>query len=357
MVSPKAILLIDDNPEIHMMMRIILRQNGYQLFSAYNGEEGLAKIPEINPDVIILDYMMPKISGDQLFEILITDEKYANYRHIPVLMLTARTEDRPRRQEFLEKGLYGYLTKPFGMRELVEIIDSTLQKARDFRQQRNLFKVTKDTKDFLENLVESIPDAIFIVDQDLKITYFKPCFSKTLGLSQEDVLERRFEELVYPECRKSVCQLLEGAQGKNQRVEVLLKNVSGAAVPFHITITQMKNDRDKKIGGLIVATDISDLKKLQEKVIQQEKIAMFMETAVTVNHEINNPLAPILGNAQLLLKDQGKLDDVSVKRIEAIERNARRIYEITQKLREIKSPVSTEYLGETKMLDLKESLK
>ncbi len=357
MVFPKAILLIDDNPEIHMMMRIILRQNGYQLFSAYDGEEGLEKIPEVKPDVIILDYMMPKISGDQLFEIFITDEKYANYRHIPVLMLTARTENRMRRQEFLEKGLYGYLTKPFGMRELVEIIDSTLQKARDFRQQRNLFKVTKEAKDFLENLVESIPDAIFIVDQDFKVTYFKGCFSGILGLSQEEVLERRFEELVCPEFRKPVRRLLEGTQEKNQMIEVLLKSVSGEAVPFHITITQMRNNKDKKIGGLIVATDISDLKKLQEKVIQQEKIAMFMETAVTVNHEINNPLAPILGNAQLLLKDQSNLDNVSVKRLKAIERNARRIYEITQKLSEIKSPVSTEYLGETKMLDLKESLK
>ncbi len=357
MISPKTILLIDDNPEIHMMMRIILRQNGYQLFSAYDGEEGLAKIPEVNPDVIILDYMMPKISGDQLFEIFITDEKYASFRHIPVLMLTARTENRPRRQQFLEKGLYGYLTKPFGMRELVEIIDSTLQKSRDFRQQRNLFKVTKEAKDFLENLVESIPDAIFIIDQDLKITYFKPCFSGTLGLSQDDVLGKAFEDLIHPDCEQSVSKLLDGAQEKNQMVEVLLKNAENRGVPFHIAITQMKNEKQKKIGSLIVATDISDLKKLQEKVIQQEKLAMFMETAVAVNHEINNPLAPILGNAQLLLKDQGKLDEVSVKRLKTIERNARRIYEITQKLREIREPVSTEYIGETKMLDLKESLK
>ncbi|NOY77237.1 MAG: response regulator [Calditrichaeota bacterium] len=357
MLGNRKILLIDDNPEIHMMMRIILRQNGYQLFSAYNGEEGLTKITEVNPDVIILDYMMPKISGEQVFETFITDEKYANYQHIPVLMLTARTENRLRRQEFLEKGLYGYLTKPFGMRELVEIIDSTLQKARDFRQQRNLFKVTKEAKDFLEDLVESIPDAIFIVNQEFKITYFKRCFSGILGLSEKDVLGKDFRQLVHNDSLRSVSDLLEGKKEKNQMVEVVLKTATGEGVPFYITITQMKNENQKKIGSLIVATDISDLKKLQEKIIQQEKAAMFMETAVAVNHEINNPLAPILGNAQLLLKDKDKLDAVSVKRLKAIERNAHRIFEITQKLRKIKDPVSTEYLGETKMLDLKESLK
>ena len=357
MTSTKTILLIDDNPEIHMMMRIILRQNGYQLVSAFDGEEGLAKILEVNPDLIILDYMMPKMSGDQLFEIFLEDEKYKNYQQIPILMLTARTEDRLRKQEFLEKGLYGYLTKPFGMRELVEIIDSSLQRARDFRKQRRLFKATKETKDFLENLVKSIPDAIFIIDQENKITYFKSCFSKVLGFSSEQILDKDFSELIHPDSPKSANELLKETGEKNGRIEVLLKNKNNEKIPFYIMITPMVNQKGQKIGSLIVATDISELKKLQEMLIRQEKVAMFMETAVAVNHEINNPLAPILGNAQLLLRDQDKLDDVAVKRLKAIERNAQRIFEITQKLREIKDPVSTEYLGETKMLDLKESLK
>jgi C4-dicarboxylate-specific signal transduction histidine kinase len=104
-----------------------------------------------------------------------------------------------------------------------------------------------------------------------------------------------------------------------------------------------------------VATDVSEIKRLQDELLEKEKLAIFTQTAIAVNHEINNPLAPILGNAQLLLRDEEKFDAVSLKRIRSIERNAQRIYAITQKLREIQKPVAKKYVGRTEMLDIHDS--
>lgn len=354
---PRKILLIDDNPEIHMMMRIILRQNGFQMVSAYNGEDGLEKILEENPDLIILDYMMPKVSGKQVFETFISEERFKDFWHIPVLMLTARKEDKTQKQKLLQKGLYGYLTKPFGMRELVEIIESSLEKAQEFHHQMDLYKVTKEAKDFLEKLVASIPDAIFIIDQQYKVTYFKGCHSNILKYDGVDILNKDFRKIIFSEGNRPFDPAFWESGVENLRKEAFLVNSEGKKIPVYITVTRMKNQNNERIGSLIVATDISDLEKLQQELIKREKLAVFMETAIAVNHEINNPLAPILGNTQILLRDQDKLDKVSVKRLKTIERNAQRIYEITQRLREIKEPVSTDYVGETRMLDLKEPAK
>jgi len=82
---------------------------------------------------------------------------------------------------------------------------------------------------------------------------------------------------------------------------------------------------------------------------------MLTETAIAVNHEINNPLSPILGNLQLLLNQKDHFDEKTFHRLETIYRNAIRIQEITNKLRKIKRPVQKSYLGDTKMLDIQKS--
>lgn len=88
--------------------------------------------------------------------------------------------------------------------------------------------------------------------------------------------------------------------------------------------------------------------------LQKEKLSGIVETAVTVNHEINSPLTAILGNVQLMLRDADRLDERLVAKLKTIEESAERIQSVTKKLLNVKSPRSIDYSDGIRMLDLSE---
>ncbi|MBU1320084.1 MAG: hypothetical protein KKG33_08460 [candidate division Zixibacteria bacterium] len=89
--------------------------------------------------------------------------------------------------------------------------------------------------------------------------------------------------------------------------------------------------------------------------IKKAKVEAVVETAVTINHEINNPLTAVLGNVQLLLVDKDKMDAKTVKMLQAIEVAALRIREVTRRLMDMVEPQVTEYTTGIKMVDIEKS--
>ncbi|MCJ7508709.1 MAG: hypothetical protein MUO85_08280 [candidate division Zixibacteria bacterium] len=90
---------------------------------------------------------------------------------------------------------------------------------------------------------------------------------------------------------------------------------------------------------------------------KSQRLSAIMETTVAINHEINNPLTAILGNAQLLLSSKAKLDKDTLDKLKIIEDSALRIKEVTQNLMKIVEPVIVEYAGGVKMVDISKSVK
>jgi DNA-binding response OmpR family regulator len=90
---PNKILIVEDNPDMAVALRMPLEANGYQVSIAFSGQEGLQKVKEVRPDLIILDVMMETTTaGFQVsLELRSPDPRseYADYRHIPILVLTA----------------------------------------------------------------------------------------------------------------------------------------------------------------------------------------------------------------------------------------------------------------------------
>ena len=121
----KLILFVEDDPALLQLGSVSLERAGYRFAGAPNGFEGLHLARKLRPDLIILDYMMPGISGKEVFyEISQSTDEIM--RHTPVVMLTARTDNRGEQRELLEHGLAAYLCKPFGHSELLNVIDNVL---------------------------------------------------------------------------------------------------------------------------------------------------------------------------------------------------------------------------------------
>ncbi len=123
--KPKCILLIDDDKLMHEMAHVHLERVGYRLIDAYDGLSGVELARRELPDLILLDYMMPGMDGEEVFRQLTTDERYPALRSVPVIMLTGRNIDAAR-MSLLERGVSAYLQKPFGLRELSDIIENVL---------------------------------------------------------------------------------------------------------------------------------------------------------------------------------------------------------------------------------------
>lgn len=116
------ILVIDDEPDLTMMVRMRLEAAGYEVIEANDGQEGLDKARKENPDLIILDLMLPKLDGYKVCRMLKFDEKY---KKIPVIMFTARAQDSDKKLAE-EVGATAYLTKPFDPQTLLSKIQELL---------------------------------------------------------------------------------------------------------------------------------------------------------------------------------------------------------------------------------------
>ena len=126
----KKILVIDDLPENVFILQDRLVQEGYEVITAYDGNGGIEKAYSELPDLILLDVMMPDISGFEVCKILVHDERT---KHIPIILVTARAgaEDT---KEGLEAGAFDYIKKPFNRVELMARVKSAL-KLSDANQQ------------------------------------------------------------------------------------------------------------------------------------------------------------------------------------------------------------------------------
>ena len=119
--EPKRILLVDDDPDIVDSMKAMLESNGYEVLTAVDGNSGLAMAEQEQPDLIVLDMMLPKRSG-----FLVLEKLKRGKGSPPVIMITGN--EGVRHQTFAETlGVDEYLRKPFRMERLLERIGELLK--------------------------------------------------------------------------------------------------------------------------------------------------------------------------------------------------------------------------------------
>jgi len=126
-MNKRRILVADDDKETVELIRMVLETKDYEIIPAYDGEEALAKAREEKPDLIILDILLPKVNGFRICRILKGEPEC---KSIPILILTAVTEESMRNDEYWRKrsGADDYITKPFEIMDLLERVDRLLKR-------------------------------------------------------------------------------------------------------------------------------------------------------------------------------------------------------------------------------------
>ena len=120
------ILVMEDEDALATLLQYNLEKEGYDVVIASDGEEGLVQVEERQPDLVLLDWMLPKVSGIEVCRRL---RGRSETRNLPIIMLTARGEETDRVRG-LDTGADDYLTKPFSMVELIARIRAVLRRIR-----------------------------------------------------------------------------------------------------------------------------------------------------------------------------------------------------------------------------------
>ena len=121
-VNPRRILLVDDEPRVREVVAAYLLRDGYRVQTAADGESALRQLTEFRPDLVVLDLMLPQVSG---FDVL---REIRRIGDLPVILLTARAEEVDR-VSGLELGADDYVVKPFSPRELVARVRSVMRRS------------------------------------------------------------------------------------------------------------------------------------------------------------------------------------------------------------------------------------
>lgn len=116
------VLVVDDEPNIVLSLEFLMEQAGFEVVTAEDGEQALARVGDTQPDLLLLDISLPGISGFDVLERLRGQEATA---HLPIIMLTAHGRD-VEREKGMALGADDYITKPFSTQSLVEKVKALL---------------------------------------------------------------------------------------------------------------------------------------------------------------------------------------------------------------------------------------
>ncbi|GBD95075.1 sporulation kinase E [bacterium BMS3Abin05] len=264
----KSVLLIDDDPDMLDIGRIIIRKAGYHFVEATTPNEGFDKIEKHHPNLVLLDYMMPDMKGDEFFERFASDEKFEPYRDIPVIMLTARSDNGIDRVSLFKKGLAAFLVKPFGHRELINIIENVLQLNEIRSQNMALQQEIKRTQYKYRDLVENANDLIFTLDEAGRFVFVNNRIQLLTGFSENEWLHQSIFDVIVQDDHEIIRHAFqECLSGNCGTVEFRILHKKGGIHYFSANLNPLHDQ--KKIGGVVgIARDITDRIKLENQIVE-----------------------------------------------------------------------------------------
>ena len=288
MPTTAKILVVDDEPRAVTMLRNLLLPEGYHVLTAHSGAEALDLATREVPDVVLLDVMMPELDGFAVCGRLRDDPRLA---HVPIIMLTA-LDDRESLLSGLRAGADDFISKPF---------DSTELRARLRTITRlNRFRQLYEDRGQLEAAVNHAPYGIVIAQLDGTIVERNLAFSRLLRPEVADQINF-FDFLPLSTAEKVRAVLALGTP--LPPFETSLEGVVNPATVVELSWTHVPW-QGRSIAHFVIR-DLTEKKQLEQQLLHSQRIELLGQLAGSAIHDVNNLLAAIAGNAQLLKMKQG----------------------------------------------------
>jgi PAS domain S-box-containing protein len=212
----------------------------------------------------------------------------------------------------------------------------------DITERREMERRLHKQQEFARRLIDSFPDLIMVLDATKHYTFVSPNIQEVLGYPYSPEDDLQLGDRTHAEDRPALVsvfeEVLNGRVGFSS-LEVRVRHKQGDYRRIRCHFSPLFDEAGKIEGVVISGRDVTDLKRLEEQLIQAEKLAAMGQMLAGVAHELNNPLTAILGVTELLRERQG-LEDAAKRQLELTHRQARRAARIVQNLLEFSRPAS-----------------
>ncbi len=299
------ILVIDDEKIIRNGCNEVLTQDGYDVILAENGEQGLEMIEKAHFDVILLDLMMPGLSG---FDVLSHVKALHPDTSIIVITGYATIENSI---EAMKKGAFDFVPKPFSPDQLRVVVSKAIEHT-------GALKDIANEKSRMRVLINLITSGVMVTDAEKKLVLANPAFMKIVGFKGDDIIGRQFTELVQQiQLRQMVERALSVSESEITEITEELKikkNGEDKTDTYVVRCRPFKDRIGRNLGTITLMSDVTYLKDINQR--QSDFVSM-------VAHEIRSPMNSVM--AQLKVIQDGLVGDVTPKQSEFLGRASEKI--------------------------------
>jgi PAS domain S-box-containing protein len=212
----------------------------------------------------------------------------------------------------------------------------------DITERREMERRLYQQQEFARRLVDSFPDLILVLDSAGTYTFVSPRSKEILGFDPPEIQAMEFAHCAHPEDNPALRALFDDIVSRRQTfasLETRVRHKLGQWRLIRFNFSPLFNETGAIDGVVLSGRDVTDLKRLEEQLIQAEKLAAMGQMLAGVAHELNNPLTAILGVTELL-RERAGMDESSKRQLELTHRQARRAARIVQNLLEFSRPAS-----------------
>ncbi len=301
------ILLIDDEETNVRVLAISLRSDGYEVVTAYSGEEGLEVFDRESPDIVVTDIKMPGMDGIEVLKNI----KQRN-PEVEVIIITGHG-DIDNAIEALKHGASDFINKP--VRD--EAISLALKRAQEKlyirgklkeyteNLEREIERATHELRlqsNFLQKLIKTSEEGIVATDKKFNVVIYNPAAEHILGYSPSEVLyTKKAKDLFSKELMRHYQARRHEKQNRQrlQHLETKILNKDGTAIPVRFIGTFLY-ERKKIMGSVAFLQDLREIKRLEKELLMSERLATVGQTVAGMAHGVKNILHGFKGGNYLM---------------------------------------------------------
>ncbi len=344
--SEVTVLLVDDNPQNLKVLYETLKDKGYRLLIANEGEKALDLAHRHHPEVILLDIMMPEMDGYEVCERLKADPDTAD---CAVVFLSA-LDDLQAKVKGFSLGGADYISKPFQSQEVIARVKTH---ASVIRLERELQARNRELQSDQARILNSISEGIYGLDENGIIEFANPASALIMGCTAEELIGKSFFDLHFATaaaCKDSLPVMATCQQGvaENQRdIQMLRADGTGFSAEYRAT---PKLDDGELHGAVVVFRDITVeleneqaldeartlVQEQRDQLAHTSRLTTMGEMAAGFAHEVNQPLTAISNYARVSKRMMAKdAPDLALLRetMDKIEAQSHRASEIIRRIR------------------------